>query len=47
MGYKIDNLVIGWGLFDLMDKIDGIFWGLFFIEVFCNSVLFIYNGYIR
>ena len=47
MGYKIDNLVIGWGPFDSMDKIDGILRGLPFIEASCNSASFIYNGHTR
>lgn len=47
MGYRVDNLVIGWGPFDSMDKIDGILRGLPFIETSCNSASFIYDGHMR
>lgn len=45
MGYKVDNLVVGWLLYREIDKMDGIFWGLFIVEEFCNVSMIIYGGY--
>ena len=45
MGYKVDNLVVGWSPYREIDKMDGILRGLPIVEEFCNASTIIYGGY--
>ena len=45
MGYKVDNLAVGWSPYREIDKMDGIFRGLPIVEEFCNASTIIYGGY--
>lgn len=45
MGYKVDNLAVGWSPYREIDKMDGILRGLPIVEEFCNASTIIYGGY--
>ena len=45
MGYKVDNLAVGWSPYRETDKMDGILRGLPIVEEFCNASTIIYGGY--
>lgn len=45
MGYKVDNLAVGWSPYREIDKMDGILRGLPIVEGFCNASTIIYGGY--
>ena len=45
MGYKVDNLAVGWSPYREIDKMDGILRGLPIVEEFCNASTSIYGGY--
>ena len=45
MGYKVDNLAVGWSPYREIDKMDGILPGLPIVEEFCNASTIIYGGY--
>lgn len=45
MGYKVDNLAVGWSPYREIDKMDGILRGLPMVEEFCNASTIIYGGY--
>lgn len=45
MGYKVDNLAVGWLPYRETDKMDGILRGLPIVEEFCNASTIIYGGY--
>lgn len=47
MGYKVDNLAVGWSPYRETDKMDGILRGLPIVEEFCNASTIIYGGYMR
>ena len=43
MGYKVDNLAVGWSPYREIDKMDGILRGLPIVEEFCNASTIIYG----
>ena len=45
MGYKVDNLAVGWSPYREIDKKDRILRGLPIVEEFCNASTIIYGGY--
>ena len=45
MGYKVDDLAVGWSPYREIDKMDGILRGLPIVEEFCNASTIIYGGY--
>ena len=45
MGYKVDNLAVGWSPYRETDKMDGILRGLPIVEEFYNASTIIYGGY--
>lgn len=45
MGYKVDNMAVGWSPYREIDKMDGILRGLPIVEEFCNASTIIYGGY--
>lgn len=45
MGYKVDNLAVGWSPYREIDKMDGTLRGLPIVEEFCNASTIIYGGY--
>ena len=45
MGYKVDNLAVGWSPYREIDKMDGILRGLPIVEEFCNASTIMYGGY--
>ena len=45
MGYKVDNLAVGWSPYREIDKMDGILRGLPIVEEFCNASTIIYGCY--
>ena len=47
MGYKVDNLAVGWSPYREIDKMDGILRGLPIVEEFCNASTIIYGGYME
>ena len=45
LGYKADNLAIGWSPFREVDKMDALLRGLPIVEEFCKGSSFIYSGH--